>query len=372
MNLKVHKAINMNTKKISNLVFLLGIIATGLVSCKQESTTKTEVVQPVKIFKVNGNSNQLTEKVFTGLVKESREVKLAFQISGPLVKLNAEEGQFVKKGEVVAILDERDYLVQLQAANASYENAKLQAERYAALYEKKSTSKSIHDQMQAAYKLAKAQKDAAENALRDTKIYAPFSGYVQSLFVENYEKIAAGQPIVSILDLSNLEINVALSENDILHSKSFKTYTCKFENFKDKNFELSLIEIEKKPNRDNFYRMRLKINTEDYPIVPGMVASVTIGAHSDADKVQKVPVESIFHDNGKTYVWKFDTAQGIVNKKEVVLGNFNSNGMIDIEIKNGVSVDEMIIVSSGVHTLKENQKVKEITKRSNSNVGGQL
>ena len=359
----------MNMTRISKIMVLLCAITAGLVSCKNKAETKVEAIQPVKIFKVDGVNNGKNKKVFTGLVKESREVKLAFQVPGPLVKLNVDEGQFVKKGEVIAELDERDFIVHLESANANFENAKLQAERYAALYEKKSTSKSVYDQMQAAYKLAKAQKEAAENALKDTKIYAPFSGYVQSMFVENFEKVGAGQPIVSFLDLNNLEVAVALSENDFLLKDSFEEYYCQFENFKDYRFDLDLIDIERKPNGDNFFKMRLQLTSQDKQIVPGMVASVTVSLKNEGSNTCKVPVESVFADKGKSFVWVFDSSMKCVKQREVKMLGFDSKGMVNLS--EGISNGEMI-VAAGVHSLKEGQKVKMLVKKSNTNVGGQL
>ncbi|MPQ46057.1 efflux RND transporter periplasmic adaptor subunit [Marinifilum sp. N1E240] len=359
----------MTTKKISKLVLLLGIFATGFISCKKEPNTKVELIQPVKIFKVGNSNGNSAVKVFTGLVKESREVKLAFQIPGPLVGLNVDQGQFVKKGELIAAVNERDYLVQLEAACAQFDNAKLQAERYAVLYQKKSTSKSVFDQMQAVFKLAKAQKSAAENALKDTKIYAPFSGYVQAMYAENYEKVGAGQPIVSLLDLNSLEIAVSLSENDFLQKKSFVGYTAKFENFPGIDFDLKLIEIEQKPNGDNFFRMRLEIDRQGFQIVPGMVASIETKLASNFSTTCKVPVEAVFNKKGKSYVWIYDNTNMCVKEKVVRLKDFDSNGMINIEsgIKNGD-----LIVSAGVHSLREGQKVKMLSKKANSNIGGQL
>lgn len=363
-----YKKVKMKKITIIRMLLLAGLLSVG-VSCADKNTEQKEVIQPVKVFKVNRNTTSSETKIFTGLVKESREVNLAFQIAGPLVELSVDEGQYVRKGELIAILDDRDYQVQLQAANASYENAKLQAERYAALYEKKSTSKSVHDQMQASFKLAKAQKEAAENALKDTKIYAPFSGYIQSKFVENHEKIASGHPIVSLLDLNNLELTVALSENDFLQSNRFDSFSCEFENFPEESFSLKLIDIERKPNGDNFYKMRLGLNRNDKQIVPGMVASVTANLNPDDFKGQKVPIESVFSTNGKSYVWTINESNGVVKKTEVSLGSIDSNGMIDIKV--GISNGELI-VSAGVHTLREGQKVKEIRKKANSNIGGQL
>lgn len=357
-------------KKITiiRMLLLAGLLSVG-VSCADKNTEQKEVIQPVKVFKVNRNTTSNETKIFTGLVKESREVNLAFQIAGPLVELSVDEGQYVRKGELIAILDDRDYQVQLQAANASYENAKLQAERYAALYEKKSTSKSVHDQMQASFKLAKAQKEAAENALKDTKIYAPFSGYIQSKFVENHEKIASGHPIVSLLDLNNLELTVALSENDFLQSNRFDSFSCEFENFPEESFSLKLIDIERKPNGDNFYKMRLGLNRNDKQIVPGMVARILVKMNQVDSQMAKIPVESVYNEKGITYVWVFNSQTSCVERKKVVLKSFDSNGMINVD--RGIA-DGDFIVSAGIHNLREGQKVKILTEKANSNVGGQL
>jgi RND family efflux transporter MFP subunit len=359
----------MNMMKLMKMVILTVILSVGIFACKEKAEPKKEIVQPVKVFKVGDNLDNTSVKVFTGLVKESREVKLAFQIPGPLVNLNVNQGQFVKKGELVAALNKRDYLVQLESANANFENAKLQAERYTSLYEKKSTSKSVYDQIQVAYKLAKARKEAAENALDDTKIYAPFSGYVQAMYAENFEKVGAGQPIVSLLDLTNLEVTVALSENDFFQNKLFTDFNAKFENFPNDDFNLKLIEIEKKPNGDNFFRMRLEINTQDKQIVPGMVASITTKLKSTKIKGCKIPVESVFSKEGKSYVWTYNLRTNCVKSKEVQMKGFDSMGMINIS--KGLSNGDLI-VSAGVHSLREGQKVKQLHSSSNSNIGGQL
>lgn len=370
MNTTGSKCIRMKKMKISRMVLLALLLSVSMFACKdRKGADKQEVIQPVKVFKVNAEMSNLSRKVFTGLVKESREVKLAFQIPGPLVKLNVNEGQFVKEGVIVARLDERDYQVQLASANANYDNAKLQAERYTALFEKRSTSKSVYDQMQAAFKLAKAQKDAAENALNDTQIIAPFSGYVQSMFVENFEKVGSGQPIISLLDLSNLELAVALSENDFLQNKRFTNFQCEFEHFPNKCLDLKLIDIEKKPNGDNFYKMRLSIDTQEIQIVPGMVASVSTFLKAENNSMQKIPSGSVFSEKGKSYVWKFNSKKGCVERKEVKLKSFDSKGMISIE--KGISNGDYI-VAAGVHNLREGQKVKLLSKKANSNIGGQL
>lgn len=359
----------MKTIKKSKILILLIIISAGLSSCVDKKEIRKEFIQPVKVYKVSANENLEKRKVFTGFVKESREVKMAFQIPGSLVRLNVNRGQLIKKEEIIAELDTRDFLINLESANANYENAKFQAERYESLYEKRSTSKSIYDQTQAAYKLARAQKEAAENALSDTKIYAPFTGYVQGMFVENFEKVGAGQPIVSILDLKDFEVIVALSEKDFLMRSSFKSFKCEFESLKNTEFDLELIDIERKPNGDNFYKMRLKFNSNEIQIVPGMVATITAIMESDDVEYCNVPVGAVFSQNGSSYVWIFDATKKCVEKREVKVFGFDSKGMINVA--RGISHGE-IIVAAGVHNLREGQKVKMLVNKSNTNVGGQL
>lgn len=349
------------------LSIFLGISIT-LNSCQSGNNKNNKIVQPVKVFKTKTNSLNET-KILTGIVKEFREVELAFQVSGPMTKLNVQSGQYVHKGELIGAISDRDYKVNLESANANYENAKLQAERYAALYAKKSTSKSIHDQMQANLKLANAKKEAAENALKDTKLYAPFTGYVQTKFVENFQKIRAGQSIISLLDLSKLELNVALSENDFLQSQNFISYNCGFEAIPSSDFKLSLIEIEKKPNGDNFFNMRLRLNPEDKQILPGMTANVKIKYQSTNCEFVKIPGHAVCNNGTKTFVWTINQSTNNVRQKSIKLSGFDSKGMV--KVNNGLKEGDLVIVA-GMQSLRDGQNVTILQGRSNSNIGGQL
>ncbi len=352
----------MKAKIIVSLLLFAGVLS----ACKNEKPI-TNKIQAVKAFQVVSNASNSTEKMFVGIVKEAREAKLAFQVAGALVELNVVAGQYVKKGDLIAKLDQRNYNIQLQAAQAAFENAKVQSERYAALYQKKSTSKSVYDQAQTAYKMTKAKKEAAQSALDDTYLYAPFSGYIQHKLVENYEKVGAGYPIVTLLDVKKLELTVSLSEADYLLSNRFESYSCKI-NGVDKQFDLQLIDIQRKPNFNGFYVMRLAMNANGSRIVPGMAASVMVHVKDpDASKFA-VPIEAIYTKNGKTYVWVIDKANK-VHQTEVKVGSLQSEGMIGIE--KGLQNNSMV-VAAGVNSITNGCEVKILKKPALTNVGGQL
>ncbi len=348
-------------------IFLTILLFASLLSaCKNEKPIANRV-QSVKAFKVVCNDAKQTDKMFVGVVKEAREAKLAFQVAGSLVEMNVVAGQYVKKGDLIAKLDQRNYKIQLQAAQAAFENAKVQAERYTALYQKKSTSKSVYDQAQTAYKMYKAKKEAAESAMDDTYLYAPFSGYIQHKLVENYEKVGAGYPIVTLLDVNKLELTVALSETDYLLSNQFKTYSCKINGI-DKVFNLDFIDMQRKPNFNGFYVMRLAINADGTRIVPGMAARVTIGVCNDKVCKYVVPVEAVYTKNGKTYVWVIDK-NNVVHQTAVEVGNLQSQGKVGINkgLKNNA-----VVVAAGVSSITDGMEVKILQQPSSTNVGGQL
>ena len=100
-----------------------------------------------------------------------------------------------------------------------------------------------------------------------------------------------------------------------------------------------------------------------------MVASLSTYLKADGNILKKIPSGSVFSVKDKSYVWKFNPKKKCVERKEVKLKSFDSNGMISIE--RGVS-DGDFIVSAGVHNLREGQKVKMLIKKTKSNIGGQL
>ncbi len=158
------------------------------VSCSKDAEEKKEPsVKYVKVLKVEAQSGLRTQS-FPGMSQAVREVKLAFRVAGPLVRLPVDTGQYVKKGELIAEIDPRDYRVnvntvkaQLNVLKAQLEESELQYNRYKNLYAQQAAQKSVYDRAKAGYESLKAQVEAtaeklqtAENALFDTKLPAPF------------------------------------------------------------------------------------------------------------------------------------------------------------------------------------------------------
>ena len=151
----------------------------------KEVVEKAPVIRAVKIVTVGGDSAQT--RSFPGRVEASDQVDLSFRVGGPLVEFPVLEGDFVKKGQLTARIDPRDYRIRLDAARAEVERTDADFRRYSALYEKDAVSKAQLDQALAARDVALAHEEDAVANLDDTFLRAPFDARVAETFVENFQ-----------------------------------------------------------------------------------------------------------------------------------------------------------------------------------------
>jgi len=346
------------------------ILSCFLFGCKPKAAVE-KTVRPVKVLTVESRSNTTTH-TFPGKVQESREVKLAFRVPGPLIKLNAKEGMFVKKGDLLAQIDPRDFQVLLDAAKTNWEHAKQDAKRYQELYEKKSVPESTKEKVEVAAAVAESNYNKAKNALNDTKLFAPFDGYVQMKLVENFEKVGAGHPILTLLDVSVLEVIAGVPESIASHSDDFKSFSCIIKNGSTRIVGATLKEISKKTAGYNqVYPITVYLNKDEAKkLCPGMNASlnIEISEESIVDGFE-LPVTSVVNYKGKSIVWVYNQKQQVVNQREIDVIRLLANDKI--LVRKGLNEGEQIVVA-GAAFLIEKQKVKLLTEKTNTNIGGLL
>jgi len=152
---------------------------------KDEVVEKAPVVRPVKILHVQ-TSGDIVQRSLPGTVRAAKRLELSFEVSGPLVDLPIEEGQHVKKGGLVAQIQQRDFLTAVDEAKARNLEAEKQFNRYKELYARKQVSQADYDSYRAARDVARARLEDARNRLQDTTLTAPFDGIISKRFVEKF------------------------------------------------------------------------------------------------------------------------------------------------------------------------------------------
>lgn len=184
------------------------------------------------------NSNELT---LYGNI-EIRQVDLSFQVGGQIEKMLKEEGDYVKKGELLATLDSKDYKSNLDKADADVlktlalkKDAEDKFNRNAPLVGDETISKqdfetltNVKNKSEADYKGALAQKELAKNQLGYTKIYAPENGIITVRVQENGATVSKGQPVYTMAKTKPVWIRAYVNETDlgnIKYGMSVKVFT---------------------------------------------------------------------------------------------------------------------------------------------------
>jgi len=365
---------------MKHFVTCIALLLTILIvlGCQEEIPVKA-AIRSVRAIQVS-DPVDFTKRWFPGQAKATQEVDLSFRVAGPLVTFPVDVGDEVKKGDVVARIDPRDFQVdlrnakgQLAKAKAVLARAKTDYERFVRIKKRDAgaVSQALIDRnlqqvesSKAEIRSLEASVDAAGDRLNYTYLKAPFDGIVTATYVENYEDVKAKQPVVRLNDNSEIEMIVNIPESLISHADYLKTagkvLKVRFDSFPDHEIKARIKEIGKEASKitRTYPVTLLMVPPEDIKILPGMAgnASSTVPTGGMQGQLHVVvPETAVFSpDENNTYVWVIDDEVKKVSKREVKIGKLLDSG---IEVLEGIQPGEWI-ATAGVHYLKEGQQVR--------------
>ena len=216
----------------------------GILGSCRNKQVQVDIPQLVKTAPVNGHDG-MTSVTYPGKIQAASNVKLAFRVAGPIRKIYVNEGQYVKKGQLLAELDPRDYQIQFNATQAEYTQVKGEADRIIELYRRGSVSVNEYDKAVAARKRVTALYNAHRNALNDTRLKAPFDGYVQNKYFNAPEIVNQGTPVVSMIDNDYFEVDVNIPSGDFIRREDFMTFHANADVCPDSILPLELLAVER-------------------------------------------------------------------------------------------------------------------------------
>ena len=219
----------MNSKNL----LIIGLITLGgltLQSCGEKTTAKetakADLIVSVKTIKME---NQPELMSFSGKIEAETHSNLSTRIMGQIAKYHVETGQKVSKGQVLVQIHAKDIEAKKAqvkanklAANAAYENAKKDFDRFTVLFEQKSASQKEMDDITTQYNMTKANLEAAnemgvevEEMLRYTSIKAPYNGVVTRKYMNEGDLASPGMPLVAIEKQNQFKVMARIPETEI-------------------------------------------------------------------------------------------------------------------------------------------------------------
>lgn len=346
---------------------LLSVLMIAAMASCSSSKEQDNSLQKVRLATVE-NITKEKHASYPGRTQASESSDVAFRVSGTIASIPVKVGDKVNAGQVVAMMDDRDYKVQLKATEAEYQSTKAECERIIALYKDNGTSENNYDKARYGLEQITAKYEHAKDQVTDCKLRAPYSGYVQSVLHDSHETVSAGMPIISLFASNGVEIKIFLPVSEYQNQDKFDKFTASFDVMEGQTFDLKVKSIAKKANVNQLYEMTLLLEGDHSQITPGMTAMVDISYKPEENMPVAVPSNAVLAENGNSFVFIFGN-DGILKKTPVTINEIHSDGraVISGSVKAGDKV-----VASGVHHVSDGEQVEANPEASSTNVGGLL
>ena len=342
----------MRTRNITLPLLLVSLV----IACAEREPEP----RPIRSLRtiVVGDISDIRNGQLPGRARSADEVDLAFDVSGTLTERPVSIGSMIEKGELIARLDPREFQANVRSAEADARTAKRNYERGSELLKTDFISEAEYDRLEARVDITQANLDLAKKALSDSEIYAPFSGVIVNLSVENFQSVRAKSPIARLLGVDKIEMVINISESQMANIHQVETIEVEFDALPDIRLPATITEVGREASATTrTFPITLSM---DQPEGQGVQAGMAGTAHITGKLAAKdasgyvIPVGALFGESAGNVskVWVVDTSS-TVHSREVQVGRVTPGG---VQVVEGLAAGEEI-ATAGVHTLSEGQQV---------------
>lgn len=357
-------SLSLATRRVFHFCATALVLAT-LAACSKKEAPQ-EPLRSVKLVTVSGSDLNVSGE-YSGEVRARVESRLGFQVAGKLVQRPAEPGQRVAAGQLLALIDAKDYQLAAQAAAAQVVSAQSQRDlaaadfkRFEALKAQNFISGADLERRDATLKAAdaqlnqaKAQAQAQNNQAGYARLTATQSGVITGVDAEVGQVVSAGQPVVRLAHDGPRDAVFAVSEAMAMALKVGQslraTLVSTGQPLQGKVRELAA----SADPVTRTYTVKLALEASERLPLGSTVNVLATQLPGSQAGVIKLPTSALRQEGAGTVVWVFDPASMTVNTQPVQVGAVEGN---EVVISSGLKPGQQV-VSAGVHVLSPGQKV---------------
>ncbi|WP_194766214.1 efflux RND transporter periplasmic adaptor subunit [Tamlana sp. I1] len=293
-----------------------------------------------------------------GNVSTNQNIVIYPEFSGVLTRVYVKEGQQVKKGQILAKIDDGGLSQQLSQLKIQANLAQTTYERQNRLWEQKIGSEIQYLQAKANYEAQSQAVNQLEQQISKTEVRAPFTGTIDDVITDQGSVVAPGQSqLFRIVNLDDMYIETDVPERYISNITKGKDVTVNFPVLgKELNAKVRQAGSYINPANRTF-KVEIALPNKDKSIIPNLTARLKINDYT-SDKAILIP-QSIISENaeGQQYVYAIADKNGKSAKaKRLIIETGKTQGDY-IEILSGIEHDQEII-DEGARSVKEGQEVK--------------
>jgi HlyD family secretion protein len=338
--------------KLRNLIFIIiAVVITSFIIYKQFQTPS------VKVKKIQVKSGEVIKSVSaSGFIKSNLETEIAFPITGKISKVYFEEGETVAQGSLIAKLTNDDLFYTAEAARKDKDSVQRTRDIYKENYEFSTNEvggkaeydlniRKLTDQLRAADNSYKATL----SNLNKSYLYSPLDGtIIYSGLKEG--KVGSSVTTVKIADLSKLEFQADLDQEDYKDVKSAQVAEIILDAYPDNKFLGKVVNIPTYVDEESLtktFKLKIALDSQDNQVVKGMTGDVNIITNKSQAK-RYLPFDAVFSEDEKRFVW-VSNEEGKLVKKYIEIG---LEGDTFTEVKS--ELPEFVVVpDSSAKTVQE-------------------
>lgn len=323
------------------------ILVIALISCSKEEKKSPPAPIKVDVLKII-KSNHFRSLTYSGTIEPENITQIGFSVSGVVDNIAVEEGQSVKKGQLLASIDATEYSGALAIANAGLEQAEDLYTRLNGLYEKGSLPAKDYIEIKTRVAQAKANKVINEKHIHDSRLYAPITGIITSKTIEQGSAAAPGVPAFTIVKTDIVYARIAVPESEVGMLRNGMATHVFIPTLSDTMKGVITIINPLADAVSKTYSVKIKLVNVSGRLLPGMLGVIKINTSKRTD-VTTVPATAVVRDaDDITYLFVCSNKNRAVRRRIVVEGVTGENQLI----VRGLDEGEQVIIA-GQSRLKE-------------------
>lgn len=331
-----------------------------------DSSGEAPRARPAKLITI-GQKDEDEFLNYPATVKAENVSALSFEVSGVVEEISVVESQRVEEGDILAKLDERDLLTQLQSAQAQFDSANSEFERAERLIKEDAISKSDYEQRLSARDVNKAKLDTSQKALEDAVLIAPFSGNIAEVLIKEKQAIQSSTTAITILGQGGMEATINLPASIMAHAQ--KTDRIEESTYLVFSFapEQRIPALFKEANlsadsASQTYSVTFTFSSPDnMNVLPGMNATLWFKDPRNVgnETVQlAIPITSVGIDGDQQYVWVVDNTNMSVSRRVITVQDGVGEMLV---VTSGLQMGDTI-VAAGISSISAGMKVQPWSK----------
>lgn len=344
----------MNTKTITAMISIMVLAACSPKAPEETPMAELRAVKTVTVQQ--GPAAQRIEIPGVGAFRD--ETRLSFKVAGVIDQIQVREGDTVKKGQILAVLNQQEVNALVSQANAASTKAERDLARGKALRAEEVISQVQLDNLETAAQAARAQLSQSQFQKQTAQIVSPAAGVVLKRFAQNGEVVAAGQPVLLVANQSSgFVMRASLSDKQAVHVKLGDTADIEFDALANTQWPGKVIELSQAADaRTGTYGVLLQVDTSahaNFSLLSGMQGRAKIQPKGSSGSRSYVPIEAVVEGDNKA-AWIFTVQADKTVKRQAVQVEFIQDGQIALReaLPEGTRV-----ISTGAAYLQDGEAV---------------